>query len=242
MTLSFYRRFALVVLAAGLAMFSAPGAAQCTLGAVDLVSPRNGVTIVVGAGVEDIPFMPVAIPDCEMDTTHVSFDCDGLALGYITAAPYTLAASPFAELGFGLHSVVATANRLSTTGSVVQTNEFNITQAGAGIDVDLNGYPDDPFAALAGNGFQWVSQTPVEGAAGLRRVGLCRWAGSGGTANPQPLVIPLADSLNPARCVTVFMPPTLLLPGEIGILMVTAADDLDTLLGPEMLSTGEVMG
>lgn len=213
---------------------SAPAFAQCTLSRVDLLWPLDGCTVIVGSGFEDIPFVPVALPDCELDTLRVAFHCDGIALGAVTVSPYTLAASRLADFGVGPHSLLAAASPLAAPDLYSPINQFSILQADTASDFDLNGYPDYPFTALPGDGYHWLSEVPVPGVIGHRRVGLLRWRGLEPLPiAPPPLAISLADSLGFGRVVTVLAPRGLLLPGEIGILLVTTADDLDTLLGPD---------
>ena len=204
----------------------------CALGDVEIALPRNNTNILAPAGSVDVPLPIYAVTDCTSDTKQVSFTFDGTSIGTDTTAPFSLTYSTLGDLAKGQHTLVATAQNFKIIADTYKvTSRFNLTQPAASVDSDNNGLPNNPFTALPGNGYLWITEVLPPDTGESRLAGVTRWAGSGGTTDTAPVVVLLTDPDHTARKVIVAMPQTLLVAGETGILIVVAADQTETLLG-----------
>jgi hypothetical protein len=204
----------------------------CALGGVAIALPRNNTNILAPAGSADVPLPIYAVTDCTSDTKQVSFTFDGTSIGTDTTAPFSLTYSTLGDLATGQHTLIATAKNFKIIADTYNvTSRFNLTQPAASVDSDDNGLPNNPFTALPGNGYLWITEVLPADTGQSRLAGVTRWAGSGGTTDIAPVVVLLTDPDSTARKVIVTMPQTLLVAGETGILIVVVADDPETLLG-----------
>ena len=206
--------------------------ADCVLGNVKIVLPRNGTKILAPAGAADVPLPIYAATDCLADTKQVEFSFDDAAPVTDTDAPFGIISARVGDITSGQHTIAATARSIAASAAEYDdTSIFTLAQAASSVDSDSNGLPDNPFTALVGNGYEWISEVTPSDAGGSRLTGVARWAGSGGTADEAPIVVALVDPDNTDRRVIVTMPQSLLVAGETGMLIVVAADTPETLLG-----------
>ncbi len=206
--------------------------AACGLGSVKIVLPRNGTKILAPAGAADVPLPIYAVTDCLADTKQVEFSFDDAAPVTDTDAPFGIISARLGDIASGQHTIAATARSIAASAAAYEdTSSFTLAQAASSVDSDSNGLPDNAFTALAGNGYEWISEVTPSDAGGSRLTGVARWAGSGGTVDDAPIVVALVDPDNTDRKVIVTMPQSLLVAGETGMLIVVAADTPETLLG-----------
>ena len=206
--------------------------AECVLGSVTIALPRNGTTILAPAGAADVPLPIYAATDCLADTKQVEFSFDDTAPVTDTDAPFGIIPASLGDITSGQHTIAATARSIAASAAAYEaTSSFTRVQAADSVDSDLNGLPNNPFTALAGNGYEWISEVMPSDTGGSRLTGVARWAGSGGSVDEAPIVVALVDPDNTDRRVIVTMPQSLLVVGETGMLIVVAADTPETLLG-----------
>jgi len=193
--------------------------------------PLDGVTVQLFDGVEAMP-MPVMVEtDCPEDATSVSVSLDGAGLGEATAQPFAVAVPDLRTLAWDAHSIDLAAFGARRPGTAVTAvSAFTLAQADAGDDADLNGIPDDPFAVTASEGNVCLAGVLVADTGAVRMVGATAWYGTDSAGDAEVLLV-VADPAAPERRISVTAPKALLAPGEQGVVLLTTADDLDTLLG-----------
>ena len=209
--------------------------AACSLTDAIMVTPRNGTHIIIGPNANTMPLAFVVQPDCITSTTSAIFTLDGATLGdTVYAHPFGTFFSTIGELELGTHTISALCAPLTTDADSV----FSLIEADAEIDADLNGIPDNPFATLAGDGYQWLARG-INVTSGMdRSVAVIRWTGSGATDDAYaPITVSLVDLEDPTYKVTVGMPQDLLESGEQAIMIVAVANSPEKLVGATQAAT-----
>jgi len=202
----------------------------CSLEDVRVLFPANGSTYYLREGVDAISLMLIAEVNCIYDTYQVTFALDDTTVESDLEAPYIVSCPDLCGLSSGTHTAVAAASSIYTPGLVVEdTATFNLQEPAADLDVDGNGIPDDPFTTLAQDGDAWTEAVDVPETGATRRVVLVRWDGAEAHGS---VAISLTDPAAPSLGITVTVPGELLDEGETGILLVAAAPNRETLLGP----------
>ncbi|MBI2434405.1 MAG: hypothetical protein HYV26_16230 [Candidatus Hydrogenedentes bacterium] len=127
------------------------------------------------------------------------------------------------------HTLAATATGLGAgLASSEDTVSFNLDEAPANTDSNLNGIPDDPFDALPVDRDTWLSTIEVSPGANLMSQ-VTAWNNSAGG----PIVAALLNPDEPGQRVTVSVPAGVLEEDEIGVLIVQWAPTLVALLGAD---------
>lgn len=209
-----------------------------TLDQVAFTEPLDGSTIYLGASAGATAINLLAEVDCANDTKSVEFrvkrpsDSAEQTLSTDTAAPFTgslqsvLAASTAQQYAFR-----AIATRASDdTKTVEATATVNIVQAGTAQDADSNALPDAPLSVLDAPGDRWLSTGSFSGAtAGLIAAAYVMYGSSSETS--PATAVSLAPPGGGGQQVKVEFPAGLVLNREVGIFVVAAATDLESLVG-----------
>ncbi len=204
---------------------------QCSLSAVSVLTPRDGVTVTVGPDSDAMPLVLAATTDCVGDTGSVKFVVDGtwqaIALECSATGVFSVAYPMAGDLGYGAHTLeVTAAGALHPETTFTSMSTFTLAKAAVQVDTNLNGLPDSPFDALPLDGASWLSWVSVRDTLNVRVTGAIRWDGLSGEA-----IVTLKNPALPGQTVTITAPNGLLEEGETGVLLVQMATDLDTLFG-----------
>jgi hypothetical protein len=215
------------------------GSPGCGLGGAEITFPRDGVTLLIPENTQSAPLAFSVEVDCPADVQSVEVQADGAVIFDLMADPYTATAGDIDQLAAGAHSV----DFLAFGGGFGQTMaaadaRFTIERAAASDDADGNGFPANPFLTLPDDRDIWLSCVEVPSTTAKLLTQAVRWERSGQYPAVQAV---LASPYDPAKRIIVNAPDSLLEPGEIGVLVVSAAPDLLTLLGStEALQLGSL--
>lgn len=209
---------------------------SCVLGGVKIATPRNGTKVIVNEASNDLALPILAMPDCPADTASVRFTLgEDEILGTATTAPFRINSLPISELPAGNYTITAAARQIGAASAQYEDESaFAIEDAATNADSDSNGYPDNPFTTLLGNGYSWVSSAYVDAESETRVVSVVRWTGNV-QAGITPVVVTLTDPDDSSKKLTVSMPADLIATNEIGMLIVTMAPHLETLLESDQI-------
>ncbi len=199
-----------------------------------VVSPADGSTLYVASGVSTVPVtFSASVPS---GVTSVEFAIDGIVVGAASEAPFALVADlDVAALGWGDHQVSFKGSAPGTEETANAQSLFTLAPVAAEDDANGNALPDNPFATLPLDGDAWMDAVAVAETGGTRFAGVTRFDGS-----DNPVEVPVAVVLDhpgdASRGVSVSVQRAVLDANEIGIVMVTMADDLQTLFGASAAS------
>lgn len=199
---------------------------------VIITSPEGDLLVPQGAVSSTLGFSSsVFFSDdggCFVGLVEVVYEVDGLPVASSRDARNGYPASTVLPLGD--FSVVAIAT-LVDTGAQVMSDPVNV-RIQAAQDVNANGFLDSPFQALAAPGDGWLAEVAAENCA--KAVRMVRWMGDCGAPDPSNPFVTATVALpgDPSQSLTVSVPRGLLECGQDGILVVSIACDLESLLGP----------
>jgi hypothetical protein len=190
---------------------------------LEITSPVDGSQVFVQTGVTGVPMVVTSAVDDPSDIGQVDYTYDAKATASATQPPYGILIPDVTALtSFG---ITAAAQSYSNYQNFQDSITFSVVTGN--FDADGDGLPDDPFGIGFGAGDRFVSnvggvQTSLVGLQTASKVIDIPLGGA--TAS-------VTDPNNPSRIVTVVVPAGLVQAGENGILFLSAADDLNTLLG-----------
>lgn len=207
------------------------GPGDCLLESVTSISPIDGAFISILEGSEALGIVLAATTNCLADTSDVYFEIDEEQVadlfGPTLSDIFQTFTPPVSELGAGDHALRTVATDLAAEVTVETSAAFSIISQSADTDADENGLPDAPCDILSLPGDYWYSVVNIA-ATGLDRLSTATlWY-----AGEDP-VVALHEPDNAGMYVAAHVPDSLLLPGEVGILILQKALDLDTLYGPD---------
>jgi len=201
---------------------------DCTLESVTSITPVDDAFISILSGSEGLGIALAATTNCLEDTSELYFELDEEILDTLVApnldGVFQIFSPPVSVMGYGDHFI----RDVATNEVSVETSAgFLLLEASSDTDSDGNGLPDDPCFILELPGDYWYSVVNIA-ATGMDRLSTATlWY-----AGEDP-VVALHEPDNPDMFVSVHVPDTLLFPGELGILVLQKALDLDTLYGPD---------
>lgn len=193
------------------------------LTALEITSPVDGSQVFVQTGVTGVPLVMTSTVDDPADAGSVTYTFDGDQTATASQPPYAAAIPDVTALT--TFTITAAATSYATYDEYSDTVGFSVVQGN--FDANGDGLPDDPFGLGLGPNDRFISsvngkQTVVVGLPGAAK--LVDIPAGGVTAS-------VADPGDPSRIVTVVVPGGLVQAGESGVLLLSAADTLDALLG-----------
>lgn len=198
----------------------------CTIESIEITSPEEAISIPAGLGTTTVVLRSEVvladIVECSGAEVTVDYTVNGAAAGSSTFGPnYEVALS----LGEGTYEVVAVASLDGSDVTATDTFTFVIT---ACQDVDNNGIIDSPFdgECLVNEGSLWIATVPGENCS--RQIAMRTWFGDG---NGGTLVLTAQNPEDENQTVTIRVPRNLLAVGEQGVVILSIACDLPSLLG-----------
>jgi hypothetical protein len=196
-----------------------------------IASPVDGATYTVSPGQTHVPLtLSASAPG---DTQSIDYTFDGTPVGSSAEPPYAVTVElDLAVLQYGEHQVGATAHRALSEDPLSAQSAFTLALASADMDANGNALPDNPFTTLPLEGDTWIGAASVAETGGTRVAALTRFESMAEDETTDiPVVLTAGAAAEAARNVTVSVPRGLLAQEESGIVLVTAADSLETLLG-----------
>jgi hypothetical protein len=165
---------------------------------------------------------------CEEGDVEVTYVLNGATETPLTSTDASTNYEIPVNLALGENIIDVYATLLDTGAEVQSFLEFNF---GTAEDSDGDGYPDDPFGALDEDGDRWAATVSrsMSGENADKSVHMVRFDACGANAEDVIVVLPNPEDMN--QTLTVSVPRAVIGCGEAGILMVTLADDLDSLMG-----------
>lgn len=206
------------------------GGEDCALDTVEITAPADEAIILVGSGVTGLPLGLSARTNCPDDTDFVQYLIDGTPIGGSDLPPYGFTVSDITVLDAGAHTATAVAYR--GTASVEDSALFSLLEAPAGADVNGNGYPDQATTVLLEDGDIWSSNVKEPTTSRDRVTRVDRFEHTPNNTGV-PVVSVLSHPALPGVLLTIEVDRRVLDFGDIGLLVVGIAEDLQTLLGPE---------
>lgn len=209
------------------------GAPSCELDSASIDFPMDGSMILIPQNSESAPLTIAASVNCYEDIRTVEITAGQVLLTGILPNPYTATLGDIAELAMGTHALSLTAYGRGYGVAIADASgEFLLSRAVDSVDFDANGYPDNPFQVLPVDRDTWFSCVLEAATEAKRMVQVTRWQRSG-QVPPLPVQLVMASPYDDSRRIVVSAPETLLEQGEIGMLLLSAAPDLFTLLGAD---------
>jgi hypothetical protein len=195
-----------------------------------IMSPLTGSTYYATSNLTTLTFTASAPVDAE----SVEYSLDGVVIGKSSEAPYTVATEiDPTEIGWGEHTVTASATVSTSTTAVTAESTFTLSEVNKAEDSNDNGLADNPFTTLALDGDAWLSSVTVSDANAKRLTGMARFDGVS-EASDAPVVMVLSGLGE--SVVSVNVPRELLNEDETGVAVVQVAQDLNALVGAEEAS------